>query len=278
MIFTRTRRTSRAAALLGVAVALATTGCRDASGRPGAHTPEVTRPDQVTVVATLYAQNCAACHGRNGQNGAAISLNNPTYLAVAGADNIQRITAEGVPNTTMPPFAQRHGGMLTDQQVTALVQGIMQHWGRADALAGQSAPPYASSTGKGSVGHLTADGNAAAGQQAFGIFCASCHGADGNGAKLSNGSVTGSLLDSSYLALITNQGLRSIILAGDIDGTPHNWHSYGPRPMTDADVTNIVAWLASHRVDTPGQPYPSTPMGRPLADQPEITGSDTVRP
>lgn len=230
-------------------VALALTGCRDASGRPGAHTPEVTRPDQVTDVTTLYAQNCAACHGRDGQNGAAIALNNPTYLAISGADNIQRITAAGVPNTTMPPFAQSHGGMLSDQQVTALVQGMMQHWGRADALAGQSAPAYGTS----------AQGNPAAGQQTFGTFCASCHGADGNGAKLNDGSTTGSLLDSSYLALITDQGLRSIILAGQTDGKPHNWHSYGPRPMTDADITNVVAWLASHRIATPGQPYPNTP-------------------
>lgn len=231
--------------LVIAAATFALAGCRDASGRPGAHTPEVTRPDQVTDLTTLYAQNCAACHGRNGQNGAAIALNNPTYLALAGADNISRITAAGVPNTTMPPFAQSHGGMLTDQQVSALVQGIMQHWGRADALAGQSAPPYAAS----------AQGNATAGQQAFATFCGSCHGPDGNGARLQGGSVTGSLLDSSYLALITDQGLRSIILAGQVNGGPHNWRSYGPRPLTDADLTNIVAWLASHRVAAPGQPY-----------------------
>jgi len=245
MNFIRTRRASRTVALVMTLVAVAISGCHDASGRPGAHTPEVTRPDQVTDVATLYAQNCAACHGRNGQSGAAIALNNPTYLAIAGADNIERITAAGVPNTTMPAFAQSHGGMLTDQQVAALVHGMVQNWGRSDALASQTAPPYA----------VSGQGNAAAGQQAFGTFCASCHGADGNGAKLQNGSVTGSLLDSSYLALVTDQGLRSMILAGQIDGSPHNWHSYGPRPMTDAEITNIVAWLASHRVATPGQPY-----------------------
>lgn len=245
MIFIRTGRNRGIAVLFGAAMALATSGCHDASGRPGAHTPEVTRPDQVTDLATLYAQNCAACHGRNGQYGAAIALNNPTYLAIAGSDNIQRITAAGVPNTTMPAFAQSKGGMLTDHQVTALVRAMVQNWSRPDALAGQAPPPYAAS----------GQGNAAAGQQGFGMFCASCHGADGNGTKLQDGSTTGSLLDSSYLALITDQGLRSIILAGQTNGSPHNWRSYGPHPMTDADVTNVVAWLGSHRVATPGQPY-----------------------
>lgn len=245
MISSAKRRTGHSAVLLGAALVLGISGCHDASGRPGAHTPEVTRPDQVTDLATLYAQNCAACHGRNGQSGAAIALNNPTYLAIAGAGNIERITAAGVPNTTMPAFAQSKGGMLTDQQVTALVQAMLQNWGRPDALAGQSAPPYAAS----------GQGSAAAGQQAFGTYCANCHGADGTGAKLSDGSTTGSLLDSSYLALVTDQGLRSVILAGQINGGAHNWRSYGPHPMTDADVTNIVAWLASHRVATPGQPY-----------------------
>jgi len=247
MMFLFRTRTGRAACtLLAIATAsFAIVGCRDASGRPGAHTAEVTRPDQVTDVNTLYAQNCAACHGRNGQHGVAIALNNPTYLAIAGSDNIQRITAAGIANTTMPPFAQSHGGMLTGQQVSALVQGMIKQWGRSDALAGQAAPPYAGSE----------QGNAAAGQQAFGTFCASCHGADANGAKLKDGTATGSLLDSSYLALITDQGLRSIILAGQTYQGPHNWHSFGPRPMSDAELTNIVVWLASHRVANPGQPY-----------------------
>lgn len=245
MILTRSHRIGRLTLVLGVAVALCATGCHDASGRPRAHTPEVTRPDQVTDLNTLYSQNCSACHGHDGHDGAAIALNNPIYLAVAGADNVRRITAQGVRNTTMPAFAESQGGSLTDQQVNALVQNMLQKWGRPNALAGQSAPPYAAS----------GQGNAAAGQQAFGTYCASCHGADANGTKLNDGSFTGSLIDSSYLALITDQGLRSIILAGVINGKPHDWRSYTSHPMTDADITNIVAWLASHRVPNPGQPY-----------------------
>ncbi|MFP5267099.1 MAG: c-type cytochrome [Acidobacteriota bacterium] len=231
--------------LAALAVGFCCGGCHDAPGRPGA---AVTRPDKVTDFHVLYHQSCAACHGADGNYGDAISLNNPVYLAIAGAANIQRITANGVPGTLMPAFAKSQGGMLTDQQVATLAQGVESNWGRSNALGGQTAPPYASS----------AAGDPAAGQKAYVTFCASCHGADGKGvvnAKLH----TGSIVDPSYLALISDQGLRSLILSGQPQEGMPDWRSdlqgAGPRSMTDQEVTDTVAWLASHRVATPGQFY-----------------------
>ncbi len=100
-------------------------GCTDAPGRPAAG-PEVPRPDQVRGFSTLYHQNCAGCHGENGKNGAAISLANPIYLAIAGEATIRKITANGVPGKLMPSFEKSAGGTLTDQQIDSLVQGILQ--------------------------------------------------------------------------------------------------------------------------------------------------------
>jgi mono/diheme cytochrome c family protein len=232
--------------LLACALALVTVGCHP-PGKPGPD-PEVPRPEQITNFATLYSQNCAACHGANGRNGAAISLANPVYLAIAGTANIQRITADGVPNTAMPPFAHSKGGMLTNHQIQLIAQGMEQTWGNSSALAGTTAPPYASN----------ASGNPAQGQHAFTTYCAQCHGADGTGGKAPNGAVLGSLIDPAYLALISDQGLRSIILAGQ-QGS-HDWRSYQPQhPMTDQEITDVVAWLTSHRTATPGQPYPQHP-------------------
>lgn len=225
--------------------ALANSGCNRAPGKPGS-APLVPRPEQVLDFPTLYAQNCAACHGANGRNGAAISLNNPVYLAIAGAANIQRMTANGVPSTSMPPFAKSAGGMLTDQQIAALTNGMIATWGSQSALAGQPPPAYASA----------APGNASQGLQAFTTYCAQCHGADGSGGHAPGNVVTGSLIDPSYLALISDQGLRSFILAGAAEQGAHDWRSYSPtHQLTDADAANLVAWLATHRVAAPGQPY-----------------------
>jgi len=231
--------------LLACAAALAALGCRAAPGKPG---PEsgTPRPEQVLDFRTLYGKNCAACHGAGGKNGAAISLANPVYLAIAGVTNIQRVTAAGVPGTAMPPFGKAAGGMLTDDQIAALAQGMIAAWGDAAALGGQTAPAYAGSV----------PGNPEQGAKAFATYCAQCHGADATGAKPGNGVVSGSLIDPSYLALISNQGLRSIILAGQTAQGTHDWRSYSStHPVTDAEVTDIVAWIASHRIDTPGQVY-----------------------
>src|SRR5215813_2584005 len=82
-------------ALILVAAGIALVGCSRIPGRPGPG-PEVVRPDQVLDFSTLYKVNCAACHGENGRNGAAISLANPVYLAISGEDNLRQVAANGV--------------------------------------------------------------------------------------------------------------------------------------------------------------------------------------
>jgi mono/diheme cytochrome c family protein len=238
----------RSRSSLLIALVFATLGCSRVPGRPGPG-PEVVRPSEVLDFPTLYRANCAACHGENGKNGAAISLANPIYLAVVGEENLREITAKGVPGKLMPPFVKSAGGMLIDQQVGVLAHGMAQQWGRPDLFAGQTAPPY----------RATQAGDVGRGQQAFGAFCARCHGVAGEGSggdvKSSAGKI-GSIVDGSYLALISDQGLRSIVIAGVPDEGMPDWRSDDSQPLTDQQITDIVAWLASKRTANPGQPYP----------------------
>jgi cytochrome c oxidase cbb3-type subunit 3/ubiquinol-cytochrome c reductase cytochrome c subunit len=212
----------------------------------------VVRPDEILDFATLYKRNCAACHGENGRNGAAISLANPTYLAVVGEDNLRETAAKGVSGRLMPPFAKSAGGMLTDQQINVLAHGMMQQWSSPDVAAGFSLPPY----------RAMLPGDVSRGQQAFGEFCARCHGAAGEGsaadAKSGAGKI-GSIVDASYLALISDQGLRCITIAGRPDEGMPDWRTDAAQPMTDQQITDIVAWLASKRSANPGQPYATQP-------------------
>ncbi|HVC47971.1 MAG TPA: c-type cytochrome [Terracidiphilus sp.] len=229
------------------AAALAVSGCKSMPGypKPG---PEIPRPDAVLDFPTLYKESCSGCHGENGLNGAALALNNPAYLAVAGPDNLRKVTANGVPSTLMPPFARSAGGMLTDQQVDAIVQGMLKTWGRPADFASVALPPYAA----------TAPGNPEAGQKVFLAACARCHGDDGAGLHSTSpghpanpDTGHGSIVNPSFLALVSDQGIRSFVLAGHANQHIPDWRGYltgpGAHPLSPQEISDVVAWVAGHR-------------------------------
>ena len=221
--------------LIAVAL-LATMACGTrgtAPGRPQADA-QVIPPTKIVDFNLLYAGNCAGCHGANGKGGAAIGLADPVYLAIADDATIRRVASRGVPGTAMPGFAQRSGGMLTDDQINAIVDGIRSRWAKPDALGGADAPPYATQ----------APGDSTRGAAAFAIYCSSCHGVDGHGGKRAS-----SIVDSSYLALVSDQSLRTTVIVGRPEIGAPDWRGDVPgRPMSLEDVSNVVAWLVAQRL------------------------------
>ena len=210
----------------------------------GVHRPElaVVPPSQVVDFNALYGQNCAGCHGVGGKGAAAVALANPVFLAIADDTVIRRIASNGVPGTPMPAFAQSAGGMLTDRQIDALVRGI-RSWAKPNALRDTTPPPYAA----------PAPGDAQRGADAYRTYCFSCHGADGRG-----GSKASSIVDGSYLTLVSDQQLRTIVIAGRPELGAPDWRGdVEGRPMSPQDISDVVAWLSSQRPQFPGQPYPT---------------------
>jgi mono/diheme cytochrome c family protein len=228
-------------AVLMLSVCSVFSGCNP-PGRPGPD-PEVIRPEALVDSSTLYKENCAGCHGAKGVHGATIPLANPVLLGVMGHDALRDTIAKGVPGALMPAFGRSNGGTLTDQQIEILTKGILTEWGGSQA-AGGDRPSY----------KPAGPGDAAHGQQAYATACARCHGADGEGdAKLK----TGSIVDPTYLALVSDQYLRNLIVGGRPDENMPGYRSDTTRPLTDQEITDIVAWLGSKRVSNPGQPYRS---------------------
>ena len=224
-------------------------GCSRPHGQPQKGSQQVA-PNQIVDFGTLYAQNCAGCHGTEGRGGASIALANPVYLAIVDGNAVHNVVANGVRGTSMPAFAQSAGGLLTEEQINVITSGMFSRWGRKGILDGANPPSYTAKT----------TGDAARGEIAFRAYCASCHGSEGHGG--SKGSV---VTDGSFLALVSNQGLRTIVISGRPELGAPDWRGNVPgKPMSDQEITDVVAWLASRRVQSPGQPYSATDYAQHL--------------
>src|SRR5271155_3535503 len=219
-------------------------GCADAPGKPlAASTPIV--PSEISDFNVLYGENCAGCHGAEGRAGAAIALGDPVYLAIADDTILRRAASNGISGTSMPAFAQSAGGMLTEKQIDVIVRGIRERWSQPNVLGSANPPPYSS----------TSAGDSSHGAQVYATFCSSCHGVAGKG-----GAKASSIVDGSFLALLNDQELRTIVIVGRPDlGAPDWRNNVSGTPMSAQDVSDVVAWLAAQRSQFPGQPYPSTP-------------------
>ena len=224
---------------LALLAAMALVSCSTPHGQPEKNS-EVLRPQDVNQFGVLYAQNCAGCHGAQGRGGAAISLADPVYLAIANEAAMRKVIATGVRGTSMPAFAQSAGGMLTDAQIDVITKGVQSRWSRPEVLNGVTPPAYAANSA----------GDPHRGNAAYKVYCESCHGPSGRGSKAS------SITQDSFLALVSDQGLRTLVITGRPDLGAPDWRNNVPgKPMSEQEITDVVAWLASQRVQNPGQPY-----------------------
>ena len=231
-------------AIVPLIMLLASAAC---SRPPGVYRtePAVAPPSEIVDFKQIYGQNCAGCHGVDGKGGAAIALANPVFLAIADDTVIRRICSDGVPGTPMPAFAQSAGGMLTDKQIDAIVHGI-RSWQKPDALLDPTPPTFTAQ----------APGDPKRGRDTYRTYCSSCHGAAGRG-----GNKASSIVDGSYLALVSDQLLRTVVIAGRPELGAPDWRGdVEGRAMSAQDISDVVAWLSSQRAQFPGQPYSTALM------------------
>ena len=126
-------------------------GCGAPHGQPGKGS-EVLAPNEVLEFGTLYAENCAGCHGAEGRGGAAIALANPVYLAIADDASIRKVIANGVRGAAMPALAKSAGGMLTDVQIDVITKEIRSRWSKQGVLDTATGPSYAAKSAGDEIG------------------------------------------------------------------------------------------------------------------------------
>jgi mono/diheme cytochrome c family protein len=188
-------------------------------------------------------------------------------------EELEDILHKGRKDTLMPAFTMENGGPLTRAQVQVLVMeikglpyklvekqetdaarfevlpdagGIAPSWG-TPAKPPRDVPPYRAS------GVARSPAHAEKGAAVYARACAVCHGSNGQGIAKA-GEMIRTINDRVFLALLSNQALRRYAITGRPDlgmpsfdaARPDNPHFV---PLTDQEVTDLVALLASWRGD-----------------------------
>ncbi|OJW92473.1 c-type cytochrome [Thiobacillus sp. 65-1402] len=178
--------------------------------------------------AKLYGRNCAACHGENGTGGIGVPLALPAFQTGVSDDYLRKTIRHGRPGRVMPAFSQ-----LDQAEIEAIVRHV-RTWNKG-APATYSARPV-----KGNPGH---------GKKLFAQYCASCHGANGEGGKGTGVTfsrprdlpiMAPALHNPGFLAAASDAMIKATLMHGR-EGTP--MVSFLKQGLKEKDIDDIVSYV-----------------------------------
>ena len=169
----------------------------------------------------LYADNCATCHGTNGEGGIGPALNSHDLLTSTMDETLAGLTRFGVPSSLMPAWGQASGGPFTDEEVNQLV-AFIRAWE-------PTAPE---------ISLATEDPDPIRGAEIYETTCFICHGEGGQGT-----STAPALNDPERLQKFDDIWYRNTIARGrPAKGMP-TWGTV----LSPAQINDIVALIAAWR-------------------------------
>jgi mono/diheme cytochrome c family protein len=174
----------------------------------------------------IYHQQCASCHGAQGEGGVGPALNNRTLLKSTYDNAFFSVIRAGVPNTQMPAWGIEFGGPLTDEDVRDAV-AFIRHW---EATAPEiSAAAFTPDPARGAL--------------LFASTCAVCHGENGQG-----GGAAPRLNDQARLQAFPDDWYQATIRNGrPAKGMP-TWGTVLSPNQVDDLVALIAAWREGQQV------------------------------
>lgn len=206
--------------------------------------------------AQIFAENCAVCHGDDGQGrvGATLAKDWPSIRPdLRIRDTIER----GIPGTFMPTWGIAYGGPLNDQELDAVTAYILS-W-----ESGQPRLIYPTPTVDTRV-VLTplpgVEGDPNRGAQLFAGNCAVCHGDEGEGR-------IGANLAKPWPSVRPDLRIKASIENG-VEGTfMPPWSQEQGGPLADQDINDITAYILTWSGTETAPPTQSPSIG-PLTGWP----------
>ncbi len=179
------------------------------------------REAAVTAGGDLYTENCAACHGDEGEGSVGPALNSSELLEQTSDEVLFSLTRTGVPSSIMPAWGQAFGGPFTDEQVNELV-AFIRAW---EPTAPEPEPADTSP-------------DPSRGALIFNQTCSVCHGQEGKGTDIAP-----ALNDPERLGKLNDAWYRSTIAYGrPAKGMP-TWGTV----LSPAQINDVVALIAAWR-------------------------------
>jgi mono/diheme cytochrome c family protein len=201
---------------------------------------------QLQLGGQIYAENCAVCHGLNGEGrvGATLAKDWPSIRPDLAT---QATVAEGVPGTAMPAWSQQNGGPLTDEEIDAVTTFILS-WQTGGA---PEITPRATATHHPPISPVPeVEGDPTEGARLYHENCAVCHGSDGQGR-------IGATLSKNWSSIRPDLEIRSTIARG-VEGTVMPaWSQEQGGPLPEKEIDDIVAYIMSW--SAPVEAVTSTP-------------------
>ena len=226
---------------------------------------------QLDDAMTLYAENCAVCHGLKGEGiGPTPPLNAPGLRSMPYGE-IYKTIARGRFETAMPAWSKEDGGPLSDYQIGELVALIESgDWNETgDRVVNLGLAPLIPFTTDPDPALLEAVGPLADGstlQTAITIFasqCVACHGADGLGTGIAPA------LNDSKVRLKTAEELERTITFGNAGTLMAGWNNVLAPKEISAILTLIQRWdeVPTGAIPAPDVPIPTTEESIALGSQ-----------
>ena len=178
----------------------------------------------------LFNQNCSACHqiGGVGMPGLAPSIRNRDFLAIASDDFIRRTIAQGRPATAMVPRPD-----LKHQQVTEIIAYLR-------SLKVPNKPQIAFEPER------KCKGDPKQGAEAFGTYCAHCHGEKGEG--YSSGGAGPGIGLVGFLSVASDDYIFQTVKQGRLGTAMRSFSgARGLAHLEDQTINDIIVWLRSPR-------------------------------
>jgi len=201
-------------------------------------------PEQLAEGALIYRENCAVCHGSEGEGrvGASLAKNWPSIRPDL---TVRTIIINGVPGTAMPAWSDENGGPLDSNQIDALVAYILswQSGGAPAITPGPTNTPLPPIT---PIPNVEGDPNN--GALLYQVNCAVCHGDMGEGR-------IGATLAKSWAGVRPDLAIRTTIANGVLGATMPAWSLANGGPLSDSEIDDLVAYILSwENPDAQAQP------------------------